>query len=232
MVIVFVLIAVFVFIGLAISVSHKTGESIDKQRQVQLQKLAARDTKTQALMEEQKALLEEITEKVGDFDVMIPIKIERKVIKMEWVYIHYAEETFFVSLSKKQIYYKERFVAFDKIISCDYSDNATTTATQNGTASSTITTNTGSTVGRAIVGGVIAGPAGAIIGGSTAKKNAETKIENKTVSTTKHNYTIRIHIADIFNPLMEIKCWENEEATQKIVSTVFAIIEQNKQLSK
>ena len=63
----------------------------------------------------------------------------------------------------------------------------------------------------------------------TAKKNAETKIQNKTVSRTTHNYTVRIHIADIVNPLLEIQCGENEEATHKIVSTIFAIIEQNKQ---
>lgn len=226
---VIVIIVVVVFIGLVISFSQKNNDSVNKQREAQKQRLAARDTKTQALMEEQNVLSEEIDKKVGDYDVKIPIKIERAVLNMEWVYIPYAEETFYVSLSKKQIYYKERFVAFDKILSCDYADNATTTATQNGTASSTITTKTGSTVGRAIVGGVIAGPAGAIIGGTTAKKNAETKITNKTVSTTNHDYTIRIHIADVLNPLMEIKCWGNEEATHKIVSTVFAIIEQNRQ---
>ena len=227
----FVIIVIVVLIGMSIVVTNKTSKTIDKKRDAQLQKLADRDAKTQALMDEQKALLEEITKKVGDYDVMIPIKIKRGVIKMEWVYIHYAEETFFVSLSKKQIYYKERFVAFDKIIDCDYTDNATTTATQNGKASSTITTDTRSTVGRAIVGGAIAGSAGAIIGGGTAKKNAETTISNKTVSTTTHDYTIRIHVADIINPLMEIKCWENEEATHKILSTIYAIIEQNKQLS-
>ena len=146
-------------------------------------KQAARDIKTKTLMEQQNALLEEISRKIGSVDVNIPIKIERSVLNMEWVYIPYADESFYASLSTKQIYYKGRFVAFDKIVNCDYSDNATTTSTQSGTASSTIKTNTGSTVGRALVGGVIAGPVGAAIGGATAKKNAETKIENKTIST-------------------------------------------------
>ena len=161
----------------------------------------------------------------------VKIKFVRSPLNEEWQSIVDAEESFYVSLSTKQIYYKERVITFNKIINCDYSDNAITTSTQKGTASSTIKTNTGSSIGRALVGGVIAGPAGAVIGGATAKKNAETKIQNKTVSLTKHNYTVRIHIADIVNPLLEIQCGENEEAIHKIVSTIFAIIEQNKQSS-
>lgn len=230
--VILIVILVIVFLGAVLLASTaKSDPKREKMLEEQKKKQAARDIKTKTLMEQQNALLEEISRKIGSVDVNIPIKIERSVLNMEWVYIPYADESFYASLSTKQIYYKGRFVAFDKIVNCDYSDNATTTSTQSGTASSTIKTNTGSTVGRALVGGVIAGPVGAAIGGATAKKNAETKIENKTISTTKHNYTVRIHIADIVNPLLEIKCGENEDATHKIVSTIFAIIEQNKQLS-
>ncbi len=208
----------------------------DKERAPEIEKRnqqlrAERYARTQALLNQHNTVLEEISRKIGGIDVNIPITIERSPLNGEWLTIPYAEESFYVSLSTKQIYYKERVIAFNKIINCDYSDNASTTSTQKGTASSTIKTNTGSSIGRALVGGAIAGPAGAVIGGATAKQNAETKIINKTVSTTKHDFTIRIHIADIVNPLLEIKCGANEDATHKIVSTIFAIIEQNKQSS-
>lgn len=208
----------------------------DKKRSPEIEKRnqqlrAERYARTQALLNQHNTALEKISRKIGGIDVNIPITIERSPLNGEWLNIPYAEESFYVSLSTKQIYYKERVIAFDKIINCDYSDNAITTSTQKGTASSTIKTNTGSTIGRALVGGVIAGSTGAVIGGASAKKNAETKIINKTISTTKHDFTIRIHIADILNPLLEIKCRENEDATQKIVSTILAIIEQNKQSS-
>ncbi len=53
-------------------------------------------------------------------------------------------------------------------------------------------TSTGSVVGRAIVGGVLLGPAGAIIGGATAKKKAQAK----TVGTEK---TTQIDIVTAVN---------------------------------
>ena len=223
-----VIIVGFIIFLIFLAISDKKRAPEIEKRNQQLR--AERYAKT---LNQNNVKLEEISKKIGNIDVNIPIKIKfvRSPLNEEWQSIVDAEESFYVSLSTKQIYYKERVIAFNKIINCDYSDHAITTSTQKGTASSTIKTNTGSSIGRALVGGVIAGPAGAVIGGATAKKNAETKIQNKTVSSTKHNYTVRIHIADIVNPLLEIQCGENEEATHKIVSTIFAIIEQNKQLS-
>ena len=224
-----ILIVIGVIIGgiilFAVISGITSAPDIDKQQQWR----AKLNASAQALQNRNSATLENILRKIECIDVNIPIKVERSLLNGEWLNMPDAEESFYVSLSTQQIYYKERVIAFNKIINCDYSDNAITTSTQKGTASSTIKTNTGSSIGRALVGGVIAGPAGAIIGGATAKKNAETKIQNKTVSRTTHNYTVRIHIADIVNPLLEIQCGENEEATHKIVSTIFAIIEQNKQ---
>lgn len=229
-----ILIVIGVIIGgiiLFAVISGITSASDVEEKKQQLRD--ERYARIQALQNQHDATLEEISRKIGGVDVNIPIKIKfvRSPLNEEWQSIVDAEESFYVSLSTKQIYYKERVIAFNKIINCDYSDNAITTSTQKGTASSTIETNTGSSIGRALVGGAIAGPAGAVIGSATAKKNAETKIQNKTVSRTKHNYTVRIHIADIVNPLLEIQCGENEEATHKIISTIFAIIEQNKQSS-
>lgn len=227
-----ILIVIGIIIGCFILFSVISGiRSASDVEEKKQQLRAERYARTQALQNQHDATLEEISRKIGGIDVNIPIKTERSPLNGEWFTIPYAEESFYVSLSTQQIYYKERVIAFNKIINCDYSDNAITTSTQKGTASSTIKTNTGSSIGRALVGGAIAGPAGAVIGGATAKKNAETKIQNRTVSSTKHNYTVRIHIADIVNPLLEIQCGENEEATHKIVSTIFAIIEQNQQSS-
>ena len=177
-----ILIVIGVIIGgiiLFAVISGITSASDVEEKKQQLR--AERYAKT---LNQNNVKLEEISKKIGNIDVNIPIKIKfvRSPLNEEWQSIVDAEESFYVSLSTKQIYYKERVIAFNKIINCDYSDNAITTSTQKGTASSTIKTNTGSSIGRALVGGVIAGPAGAVIGGATAKKNAETKIQITTIT--------------------------------------------------
>ena len=67
-------------------------------------------------------------------------------------------------------------------------------------------TSIGSTLGRAAVGGVIAGPVGAVIGGATGKKNSETvtedvieRWEHKAVISLSSNQIISIPITSFVN---------------------------------
>lgn len=133
------------------------------------------------------------------------------------------KNAFYVNVESQTIIASGRLIAFKDILSCSCSDNSQ--VLYNQTAHSTTTTDSGNMVGRAIVGGVIAGDAGAIIGGSTAQKNTTTNIQTK--STTIHDYAIIITTKDIINPTCEIHCGENEKAMNDIVGTINAIISHN-----
>ena len=107
---------------------------------------------------------------------------------------------------------------FRDIINCTFTDNPTTIK---GKINATTKTNTGSMVGRAIVGDIIAGPAGAVIGGSTAKKNTEFSQENDTII---HDYTVIININSISNPIIRIHTGIRGKLTNEIVALMNVII--------
>ena len=115
---------------------------------------------------------------------------------------------------------------FDSILDCQCSDDShvvkgQTTITSKGTSAA----DNGSMIGRAVVGGLVAGSAGAIIGGSTAKKNtSSTSVVNHGKDITKHNYTVWISVKDIANPLIQIPIGGDEVKANEIVSLMSAII--------
>ena len=82
-------------------------------------------------------------------------------------------------------------------------------------------------IGRTIAGGVLLGGAGAIIGGSTAKRNTiiehgtDTSIHNKEI---KHNYTVAITVKDISNPIIYLKVDNNTALKDEIVSLMKVIM--------
>jgi hypothetical protein len=156
----------------------------------------------QQYRDEQNMFISRLSEKYGNVDVKIPILHKKIKLDNELINIDIAAESFYVFLSSELIYYKERTVAFNQIIDCVCTDKTTIISNQTGTATSTTSTDTFSAVGRSLVGGALAGEVGAIIGGATAEKDTNTKFESKIVSKTIHDYTIQIHIADIFNPFI------------------------------
>ena len=81
--------------------------------------------------------------------------------------------------------------------------------------------NNGSVAGRAIIGGIIAGPAGAIIGGSTADKRTEISQDDDKVV---RDYTINITMNSITNPIINIHTGENDKLTNEVVSLMNVII--------
>ena len=72
-----------------------------------------------------------------------------------------------------------------------------------------------------MVGALVAGPAGAIIGGTTAKK--KTVVKNEPDST-KHYYSVDITTDDISNPLLTIKVGSSLTHANEIDATIKAII--------
>ena len=134
------------------------------------------------------------------------------------------KNAFYINMLSRKIMAKGQIINFDKIISCSYTDNSHIESSQIGESVSTSTINNGSMVGRAMIGGMLAGGVGAIIGGSTAKRDTISSINTTTTSHVIHNYTIIINVKDILNPVCKIPCGENEQAVHNIVGTINAII--------
>lgn len=119
---------------------------------------------------------------------------------------------------KKQVYLQGKMYDFKDFINVTFTDSPTIIK---GKTIATTKSNTGSTVGRAIVGDVIAGPAGAIIGGTTGKKATEFQHENDRVI---HNYTIVVNVNSISTPIVRINTGSDGKITTEIVGLINVII--------
>ena len=82
-------------------------------------------------------------------------------------------------------------------------------------------TNTGSLAGRSIAGALIGGEAGAIIGGSTAKKETIFEQENDKVI---HDYALFVNLCDLNNPMLLIKIGANKNKAMEINALMQAIM--------
>jgi hypothetical protein len=120
--------------------------------------------------------------------------------------------------SSKRVYILGQFYDFKDILNCNFSDSPRIIK---GAVKTVTKSNTGSTVGRAIVGDVIAGPAGAIIGGTTGKKTTEFQQEN---DRTIHDYTVIININSLTSPILRIHTGEDGKLANEIVGLMNVII--------
>lgn len=121
-------------------------------------------------------------------------------------------------LTQEQIREKERI---------EYSEAIQTLA---GYKKQKVSTNKGSMLGRAIVGGLIAGPVGAIVGGATASKTIEDTSyasNNKKVFPEHTGYALSIRLNDIDVPYIKYDCGEDSEGANTIYSILKILIRQN-----
>lgn len=120
--------------------------------------------------------------------------------------------------ASKKVFIQGKEYSFNDIISCSFTDNQTTIK---GKITSATKSSTGSTVGRAIIGDIVAGPAGAIIGGTTSKKTTEFHQENDRIV---HNYTVFINVNSIASPILQINTGADEKLANEIVGLMNVII--------
>lgn len=120
--------------------------------------------------------------------------------------------------SSKRVFILGKEYAFKDVMSCTFSDNPRVIK---GKITAVTKSKNGSVIGRAIVGDVVAGPAGAIIGGTTAKKNTEFIQDN---DKTIHDYTVIINMNSIVEPIIRIHTGENGKLTNEIVGLMNVII--------
>ncbi|MBQ6681865.1 MAG: hypothetical protein IJM78_06510 [Prevotella sp.] len=120
--------------------------------------------------------------------------------------------------SSKRVFILGKEYAFKDVMSCTFSDNPRVIK---GKITAVTKSKNGSIIGRSIVGDVVAGPAGAIIGGTTAKKNTEFIQGNDKIV---HDYTIIININSIAEPVIRIHTGEDGKLTNEIVGLMNVII--------
>lgn len=120
--------------------------------------------------------------------------------------------------STKTIYILGCNYCFNEIIKCRVNDKQSIIK---GKVTATTKSDNGSMIKRAVVGDVIAGGAGAVIGGATGTKTTTYTQEDDIVN---HNYTIEINTTRLDSPLVEIYLGKNERKTLKIEALLNAVI--------
>ena len=190
-------------IGIIIAIVYYMTKSAENEEHIKQAKL-----KEQQRLIEKKQLENEYKLKELKNKFQLPIT---KIIN----YSH--EQYILVNEENSSIMINERIYFFKDIVNFSLSDNSVELFSP---TTSTTKTNTGSMIGRAIVGGILTGGTGAIIGGVTAKKTTETK---GGLSQTKHDYTLKITINNISNPIERIYVGDNSDYANELCS-LFSII--------
>ncbi len=127
------------------------------------------------------------------------------------------EDAIFAHQGSRQIFIKGKMYSFDDILSYGVEE---ITYSEDGTRVTKTKVNTKSMLGRAVVGGLVAGPLGAVVGGATASTTSTTTQE---VGYSNSYYDILIKVRDIANPTIKISGFTKEEA-QEIGGLLEAVI--------
>lgn len=130
------------------------------------------------------------------------------------------DNAFIVFPSSCSLKYKSQVIQYSDIVSSEVKDNTYTTTT--GTKEEVTKSSTGSTIGRAVVGGLIAGPAGAIIGGATSKKRTEVIDNTRTI--LHHHYFVIVNLSTPANPVLKIDCGASSKTAEEINAILVGII--------
>ena len=145
----------------------------------------------------------------------------------------YADKTDFISasiyadLNKILLIFKNEnlVIDFSSILSYSIKDDTETLYTETSSKSET-KTNTGSMIGRSLAGAAIAGGAGAIIGGASAKKYT-TSFTSGGSSTTSHDYTLYLNINSLTRSSVKIKFGKIADSLFDFSSLLNVIIKRN-----
>lgn len=201
---VWIILAVIVVLFLIVLIMSYQEEENKKEKREQAR--LKREERLKAQTEEYETLKQQFLTTNGTPDKTLVI--DKLDINSE---IHVYE-------SSKRVFILGKEYAFKDVMSCTFSDNPRVIK---GKITAVTKSKNGSVIGRAIVGDVVAGPAGAIIGGTTAKKNTEyIQGNDKTV----HDYTVIINMNSIVEPIIRIHTGEDGKLTNDIVGLMNVII--------
>lgn len=120
--------------------------------------------------------------------------------------------------NEKKVFIMGKEYSFRDVLSCT---SSTRQKIVRGNVTAVTESNNGSVIGRSVVGGIIAGPAGAVIGGSTAKQQTEFIHEDDQID---NYYTVIINMDSIKEPVITIFTGKDSKLTHEIVALMNAII--------
>lgn len=184
-----------------------------KNRKVQIEEQREKQKRLNALRPAYQKTFNELVSKYGKPDKIINLE----VLKMNKSIIVFAE--------KKRIWLLGRDIPMESIIDCKIQDDE---YSYDGGSYSETKTNTGSMLKRAAVGTLVAGAAGAVIGGATAKRTTTTFSAG---SCTGHKYYVYININDLSEPVVKIDIGSDFNRANEILGLFSVIIERNKMSS-
>ena len=164
-----------------------------------------------------KTLEQQSEERTKESNRRAMVEMQQKINKYGVGYVALGHEIYANEKSQK-LYIKSKEIDFKDILDFYVQDNAVTI---HSASISTAKTNTGSMFGRALVGGALFGDAGAIIGGSTAKKTIE---HSGSQSRIVHDYKVVITVNSISSPNVTIRIGDDEKTLNNIVSTLTIIL--------
>lgn len=121
------------------------------------------------------------------------------------------------------VVFGERPVKFEDILDYELKDNSKVIR---GNIKSTTKTSNSSILGRAVVGELIAGPAGAVIGGATAKKESVLKAGH---DVTIHHYYLNVTINSVSEPLVTVDFKGREKTATEAASVINVIISRTRE---
>ena len=140
--------------------------------------------------------------------------------------------SFYIMVNEKteQILIKQKIYSFSEIVGFELFDNQQIIEYRGKQKiTSTTKTNTGNMIGRAVVGTAMAGGIGAVIGGSTAKRNTDTTVSDvKTTKVISHDYIVSVTIKNINHPVEKIRLFSDKSLTDEICALLSIIISNNK----
>jgi hypothetical protein len=120
--------------------------------------------------------------------------------------------------NSKKVFIMGKEYSFKDVLACSVSSQE---RIEKGNVTAVTESNNGSVIGRAIVGDIIAGPAGAIIGGTTAEKRT---IISQDDDKVVRDYTVNITMNSISDPIINIHTGEDVKLTNEVISLMNVII--------
>lgn len=140
-----------------------------------------------------------------------------KLWRQKYSNIYNLSEDIVVFSSQKIVYMRGKKYNFSDIVDCKITDNGYTYKKP-----SKITTKTDGSdvVARSLVGDVIAGPAGAIIGGSSAEKHS-TITHGKEI--TVHDFVVKIIVNDFSNPEISVNIGRDHDKLDELCNIITLI---------
>lgn len=208
MIVLIIFIVILLVAGAIGNSMARSNERIERQQELQKKK----EIENEKRKEKEELEKEERIRKYGEISYKYQSKCPYSIIEVyessKVIYLKYGEETWMFN--------------FSDIIKVDiYEDGRISSSTTSTSGASKAKTS--SMIGRAAVGGVLLGGTGAIIGGTTGKREIGATSTTKTQEVVV--YSMIITINDLSMPSIQIKA-KYEEAKEfiKKVSSVLSII--------